>query len=48
MMTRLTLSSGAFWMSSSSRLVSRKWPRWLVATLHKEKSQTLLQLGSNP
>lgn len=30
MMTRLSDPSGAFWMSGSSRLASRKWPRWLV------------------
>jgi len=30
MMTRFSDPSGAFWMSSSSRLASRKWPRWFV------------------
>lgn len=38
MMTRLRLSTGADWMSSSSRLVSRKWPKWLVATLSSKPS----------
>ena len=44
MMTRLTLSAGAAWMSSSSRLVSRKWPRWFVATLHKPDQHALCNL----